>query len=108
MIFEMICGVTPFYKEGMDQLLLFQAIVFCRYKFPDVDDVMISEDSKDLIRRILVIDQHRRLGSLAGGEKDIFRAAWFDEIKFDMLRRKEIPAPWVPDYYRSIGYKQFR
>jgi serine/threonine protein kinase len=107
MIYEMICGLTPFYKDGMDQLSLFRAVVKGHFKFPKSRKEIFSEPSKDLISRMLVVDPHRRLGSLAGGEKDIFRAAWFNEINFDKLKRKEIPAPWVPTIKDPLDTSNF-
>jgi protein kinase A len=108
MIFEMICGATPFYKDGMDQLSLFRAVVKGQFKFPKSRREIFSENSKDLITRMLVVDPHRRLGSLAGGEKDIFRAAWFEEINFDKLKRKELKAPWVPKIKDPLDTSNFR
>jgi serine/threonine protein kinase len=107
MIFEMICGATPFYKDGMDQLSLFRAVVKGQFKFPKSRKEIFSEKSKDLITRMLVVDPHRRLGSLAGGEKDIFRAAWFEEINFDKLKRKELKAPWVPKIKDPLDTSNF-
>eukprot|EP00545_Synedropsis_sp_CCMP1620_P004630 CAMPEP_0119013792 /NCGR_PEP_ID=MMETSP1176-20130426/8976_1 /TAXON_ID=265551 /ORGANISM="Synedropsis recta cf, Strain CCMP1620" /LENGTH=829 /DNA_ID=CAMNT_0006966911 /DNA_START=183 /DNA_END=2672 /DNA_ORIENTATION=+ len=107
MIFEMISGYTPFYKDGMDQISLFRAIVKGNFKYPRTRKSLFSEKSKDLINRMLVIDPTQRLGSLARGEKDIYRSAWFEEINFDKLKRKEIPAPWIPKIKDPLDTSNF-
>ncbi len=107
MIYEMICGLTPFYKDGMDQLSLFRAIVKGHFKFPKSRSVSFSEPCKDLVTRMLVTDPFQRLGSLALGEKDIFRASWFEDINFEKLKRKELPAPWVPNIKDPLDTSNF-
>jgi serine/threonine protein kinase len=94
LIFEMIAGYTPFYKEGMDQITLFRAIVRGSFAFPKSG--VMSTEAEDLILRLLVVDPSQRLGSLARGQKDIYRQSWFSNMNFDRLKRKEIRAPWVP------------
>jgi protein kinase A len=107
MIFEMISGYTPFYKDGMDQISLFRAIVKGNFKYPRSRRELFSDQSKDLINRLLVIDPTQRLGSLARGEKDIYRCAWFEDISFDKLKRKEIPSPWIPKIKDPLDTSNF-
>ncbi|XP_063216838.1 MAP kinase-interacting serine/threonine-protein kinase 1-like isoform X2 [Bacillus rossius redtenbacheri] len=72
----LLCGYPPFYGScglncGWDrggncqhcQELLFSSIQDGRYEFPDADWAHISEDAKDLIRRLLVKDARRRLSA---------------------------------------------
>jgi serine/threonine protein kinase len=94
MLYEMMTGVTPFYKEGMDQMALFKAIVKGSYVFPS--NLRMSSDVQNLMEAMIITDPSRRLGSLAAGSKGIFRAKWFEEIDFAKLRRKEIKAPFIP------------
>ena len=94
MLYEMITGVTPFYKEGMDQIALFKAIVKGYYVFPG--DVRMSSQVQNLMKATLVTDPSRRLGSLAEGSKGIIRDEWFWDIDFAKLRRQEIKAPFIP------------
>lgn len=93
LIYEMIDGETPFYKEGMDQMSLFQAIV--KGKFLPSKKPM-SQSGKDLVNKMLVATPSRRLGSLAGGINDLFRQAWFRDMNFETLQSMELKAPWVP------------
>jgi len=110
MIFEMISGNTPFYKDGMDQITLFRAIVKGNFKYPrnrNVRKEIFSENVKDLISKMLVVDPTQRYGSLAHGEKDIYRAPWFENINFNKLKMKEIPAPWIPKIKDPLDTSNF-
>ena len=107
MIYEMLCGLTPFYKDGMDQIALFRAIVKGDFKFPRGKRVNFTDQSKDLIQRLLVVSPTQRLGSLAKGEKDIYRVSWFQDINFEKLKRKEIPAPWIPQVKDPLDTSNF-
>ena len=77
----------------MDQMALFQAISTDKY-YPLPDSA--SNESFDLIDRLLEKDPVQRLGNLAGGSKDIVNHMWFDGLVLKKLRAKEIKAPWVP------------
>ena len=105
LVFEMITGNTPFYKEGMDQIALFRGIVKGRYKFPRAG--VMSQESEDLCGRILVTDPSRRMGSLARGAKDIFKSKWLSDIDFDTLRRKDVKAPWIPEIKDPLDTRNF-
>jgi protein kinase A len=41
-------------------------------------------------------DLTKRYGNLRAGSSDIFAHAWFAEVDWDKLYRREIPAPYVP------------
>lgn len=105
MIFEMISGYTPFYKDGMDQISLFRAIVKGNFKYPRRSG--FSDDSKDIINGLLVADPTQRLGSLARGEKDIYRSKWFKEVNFDKLKQKAVTAPWIPKIKDPLDTSNF-
>lgn len=105
MLYEMIVGRTPFYTEGMDQMALFKAIVKGKYEIPK--NARMSQNVRDLLGAMIVTDPSRRLGSLAEGSKGIFRAPWFHDIDFGMLRRKEIKAPWKPQIKDPLDGSNF-
>lgn len=93
LIYEMLVGVTPFFQRNMQQNELFKRIVLGKYELsPD-----LNEDEKDLISNLLVRKQSARLGNLSRGHRDIKDHAWFDEIDFKKLVRKELAGPWVPE-----------
>jgi serine/threonine protein kinase len=92
--YEMMTGENPFYFEEMDQMALFQAIVQeDYYPLPEKS----SPEVKDLIKGLLEKEDAQRLGSLAGGEKDILKHGWFKDLDFHQVRNKEVKAPWIPN-----------
>ena len=103
LLFEMLEGTTPFYWEGATQKDEFEAILRCDYKCPDA----FSEDAKDLIGKLLVLDPTKRLGG--GGRKhlDVMGHPWFDSINFRRLRKMEIASPWVPEVKDSLDISNF-
>lgn len=93
LIYDMITGENPFYFEGMDQMALFHSIL--EDDFPEPNGA--SESARDLIAKLLEKDPTKRIGSLMDrGELDILEHSWFADLDLAALRRKEIPAPWVP------------
>ena len=94
LLYEMIAGFTPFYKDGMDQISLFRAIVKGDFTFPKSG--VMSSEAEDLILRMLVVDPSFRLGSLAHGQRDLYRHEWFRGVSFERLKEREYRAPWVP------------
>jgi serine/threonine protein kinase len=104
--YEMMTGSTPFHRRGMDQIGLFRAIASCDYKFPK--DGNMSSNAKDLIKRVLLLNQRKRLGSLAGGVDDIFAHKWFKDTDFGALRRKEVEAPWLPNIKDPLDSSKFQ
>lgn len=100
----MICGYTPFFDDGMDQVQVFQAIVNGAYAFPEEG---MSPEAKELIAALLQVDPTHRIGSLAGGSKDIFRHQWFEGFSFEKLRKKELEAPWVPKVEDALDVSNF-
>lgn len=66
----------------------------CRGKFDIPDEV--STYGKDLVRRMLVVSQHDRLGSFAGAEMDIKNHPFFEEIDWAKLVNKDLKVPFTP------------
>lgn len=95
MIYEMIIGVTPFmdWDENLDQVTLFGRIIDGKIS---LSSRKMIKDAKDLLKRILVPSPVRRLGSFAGGDKDIRDHPWFADIDFERLSKKETKAPVIP------------
>ena len=54
-LFAMLCGYLPF--ENKDNEILFDQILECKVEFPQY----LSEESKDLISKILVVDPETRI-----------------------------------------------
>ena len=101
----MISGYTPFYEDGMDQLDLFKAITHGKFKYSP--RIPYSQASRTLINGLLTTQAPKRLGSLAKGDRDIFKSAWFNGFDFGKLRRKELESPWKPDVKDPFDTKHF-
>lgn len=100
----MVAGYTPFYSSGIDQITLYRFVVKGEFRFPDK---LFSSAAQSLIRKVLVGDPRKRLGSLAGGLRDLFNDPFFSSIDFAKLRRKEIEAPWTPKIKDPLDMSQF-
>jgi len=87
----------------MDQMSLFQAIVKDDYD----DPVGVSAEATDIIRRLLVKDPTHRLGSLAGGERDILEHPWYSDLNLHSLRHRETRAPWIPTIEDPLDTSNF-
>lgn len=99
----MISGHTPFYRSGMDQSDLFKSIIRGRFQLPS----RVSPEAAGIIKGLLVKDPNLRLGSLAGGEADIINHSWFRTIEVEKLRKKELPAPYVPKVKNPLDASNF-
>ena len=58
-LFSMLCGYLPFDDKNNDEL--FKKILKCNVEFPKKKNVIISEDAKDLIRKILQPEPSKRI-----------------------------------------------
>lgn len=58
-LYVMLCGFLPFFDE--DNANLFALIQQCKFDFPSPYWDNVSEEAKDLIRKLLVIDSDQRL-----------------------------------------------
>ena len=105
LLYEMIAGHTPFYTKDMDRITLYRSVVKGAYGFPENK---FSQTAKDFIRKIIIVDPRKRLGSLAAGSDDFFRDPWFSSIDFTALRRREIEAPWIPTIKDPFDMSKFK
>ena len=100
LIYEMIVGKTPFAEDGANQMALFKKICKGTFSYPrpkmGVTVGQPSPDMKDLIDQLLVVRAAHRLGSLAGGDKDIRAHPWYGRLNWDNLVKKGYTAPWMP------------
>jgi 5'-AMP-activated protein kinase catalytic alpha subunit len=71
-LFAMLCGYLPF--EDKDNEVLFDKILECKIDFPE----FLSDESKDLITKILVVDPEERI-DINGIKKHSF---FFERKKF--------------------------
>jgi len=105
LIYEMLCGSTPFMTYGIDQISLFKRIVQAKYTFPKSG--VVNDHAEDLIQRLIVSRQSNRFGCLARGDMDIREHPWFESISTEQLLKKKITAPWVPKIKDPLDSQYF-
>lgn len=105
LVYEMIFGNCPFYRDGMDQMDLFKSIVRVRYSFPKND--IMSSGCKDLISSIFKPNPITRLGLKSQGDDDIKNHVWFGNTNFDSLVEKKVLAPWKPKIKDAFDVSAF-
>ncbi|KAL9032008.1 MAG: hypothetical protein Q9196_000021 [Gyalolechia fulgens] len=98
LIFEMLCGFTPFWDAG-SHMKIYENILKGKVKYPPY----IHPDAQDLLQRLITSDLTKRLGNLHAGSKDVMDHAWFAEVTWERLARKDIDAPYVPPVQGGIG-----
>jgi protein kinase A len=99
LIYEMLYGTNPFFDyddPNIDQKTLFMRIISGKFQFPKHTKAHVSDDAKDLIQKMLVVDANNRLGCLSRADLDLRDHPWFQQVNFGKLYRKELNAPWVP------------
>ena len=91
LVYEMLCGIPPFYCENIDKM--YEYITHAELRFPK--KIPTSEVARDLLRKLLVKKQEQRLGSKEGF-KEIAAHPFFAGIDFDAFIKKKIEAPFKP------------
>ncbi|XP_075987788.1 ribosomal protein S6 kinase alpha-5-like [Anticarsia gemmatalis] len=92
--YELLTGASPFTVEGEKntQQEITKRIVRCSYPVPPD----VSPEVQDFIRKLLVKDPRRRLGGGEGDADELKRHPFFQNLDWEAVARREIPAPFVP------------
>ncbi|ORY90039.1 kinase-like protein [Syncephalastrum racemosum] len=88
--YELLFGKRPFHGQTGDDLV--SAILNDTLTFPD--DIEISDDCIDVIKKLLERSPMQRLG--AGGIEDFKAHPWFAHLDWDALETKTATAPFIP------------
>ena len=94
----MLCGFTPFW-DGGSPVKIYENILKGRVKYPPY----IHHDAQDLLVQLITADLTKRLGNLHGGSADVKNHAWFSEVTWERLVKKDIDAPYVPPVKGGAG-----
>ncbi|KAG5358865.1 Serine/threonine-protein kinase nrc-2 [Yarrowia sp. C11] len=94
LIYEMLFGMTPF--KGKNRNLTFSNVLKQEVNFPSGSGYQsISSSCKNLIRKLLIKDEHKRMGSKAGAS-DIKNHPFFKNTQWALLRNQTPPLVPVP------------
>lgn len=86
LIYEMLFGFTPFKGDNTNET--FSHILKNEVTFPNNNE--ISRNCKDLIKKLLIKNESKRLGSKMGAA-DIKKHPFFKKVNWTMLRNQEPP-----------------
>ncbi|KAI9888757.1 MAG: serine/threonine protein kinase, AGC [Vezdaea aestivalis] len=104
LIYEMLFGTTPF--KGKNRNATFANILREDIPFPDGNSSpQISNLCKGVIRKLLIKDEARRLGSRAGAS-DVKTHAFFRTTQWALLRHMK--PPMIPNQGRGTDTPNFR
>ncbi|CAG9319039.1 unnamed protein product [Blepharisma stoltei] len=90
LLYEMLCGIPPFFSHSRDQL--FNNIRNAKLSFP----VKISFEAKDLISKLLKRDPTQRLGSSFDAD-EIKSHPFFEGIDWNAVMEKQLKPPRPPE-----------
>ena len=102
LLFEMLCGIPPFYCENTERM--YDLITNAELRFPK--RIPMSDNAKDLIKKLLIKKQDKRLGVNKGFE-EIKAHPFFQGFDFDALFNKKMEAPFIPKLSGSLDVGNF-
>ncbi|KAI8340236.1 kinase-like domain-containing protein [Chlamydoabsidia padenii] len=109
LVYEMLYGTTPF--KGSNRNKTFASIMDHDITFnnqPAPYESPVSNQCRDLIRKLLQKDEHKRLGSRAGAS-DVKSHPFFKSINFALLRHLEppiLPLIQSPDGVDALNFRK--
>lgn len=101
LIYEMIFATTPF--KGNSRNATFSNVLRNEVTFPET--APISSMGKSLIRKLLIKDEMKRMGSNSGAS-EVKQHKWFAPISWGLLRN--LTPPIVPAYSNGLDAINFR
>lgn len=106
LIYEMLCGQSPFVGETESQAETFKRILRADavLEFPDF---VTDRHATDLISRLLRVSIPTRLGCGGGGVDAISSHSFFRHTDWHKLVAKSIQAPWVPELHSADDVSHF-
>lgn len=105
LMFELLTGASPFTLEGEknSQTEVSRRILRCDPPFPPEMPPL----ARDLVRKLLVRDPRKRLGSGVRGAEDIKGHPFFKSLNWSDLISKKIPAPFKPQIHSELDVSNF-
>lgn len=101
LLFEMISGLPPFYSRNRETM--FEKIMKAEITFPP----FMTENSKDILSKLLVRDPKLRMGSGDRDAAELKEHPFFHDVDWVGLQAGTINPPWVPTVAGSLDTSQF-
>ncbi|OWZ57156.1 protein-serine/threonine kinase [Cryptococcus neoformans c45] len=101
LVYEMIFATTPF--KGPNRNATFANVMKNEVLFPET--VPVSSNCKSCIRKLLIKDENKRLGS-ASGASEVKQHRWFASVNWGLLRN--MTPPIIPEESNGIDTINFR
>ncbi|EPZ33161.1 kinase-like protein [Rozella allomycis CSF55] len=98
LLFECVFGKRPFRGKTNDALI--QSICEDNPHFPEPTPDL-SGECIDFIKNLLIRNPVERLGCRGAGFEEIKAHPWFQDLDWDLLVKKELTAPFIPDQKRA-------
>lgn len=92
LIFEMVCGHTPFAEDSTDTMAVCQNVITQELEIPD----HLSAEAASLVDALLQKEVASRLGCMKEGIQGIWAHDFFSAVDWRALMEKRLQAPWVP------------
>jgi len=102
LIYEMLFGIPAFYSSNPQQM--YKKIVKDEVTFKP--GVVVSDQAKDIITKLLVKDQTKRLGS-QNDSLEVLSHPFFAQIDINKLLTRQLKAPFIPDTSADGWIKNF-
>jgi ribosomal protein S6 kinase alpha-5 len=102
--YELLTGASPFTVEGESNS---QKDISKRILTTSPPMTMMDGDVRDFILKLLVRDPNRRLGGNNPDAYEIKQHPFFQEIDWDLLAKKQIPAPFKPHIAHDLDTSNF-
>eukprot|EP01038_Epipyxis_sp_PR26KG_P006844 gene6844-9369_t len=80
-LFMLLGGDHPFFEEGDGQRELYQKIISAKFEFNDENWQNVSNEAKDLIRRLLTYDPIQRITA----EEALMRHPWISKPSYELV-----------------------
>ena len=102
LMYEMFFGIPPFFCDNQEKM--YQLITRAELRFPK--KIIISDNAKDLLQKLLIKDQDERLGSKSGFN-EIKAHPFFKGFDFDALEHRKLEAPFKPELKDKLDVTNF-
>ena len=100
-MYEMLTGKLPFpFKRGVK-------LSIKTYEKKIIFPNKMTENAKDLIQKLLVVNPNDRLGSGTDGSESIKKHPFFEEVDWDSAFEKQLDPPFVPKLKDETDLKYF-